>query len=117
MLKVHFRRHYTSVTLRSQTFPNNRIVSLAIVTEIGDNQSIKRPIQSAREKAMNKQDMRNIWKGEFDALSDRDKEIVVRDYALARQKDGCSAYEYRNRIGIGNLQSYADVLAVHHAVA
>jgi hypothetical protein len=47
---------------------------------------------------------------EFEKLSEKKQHLVLIDYGNARAIDGCSLIDYHARIGIGNVNSYADCL-------
>ena len=56
------------------------------------------------------------WKGilgdEYTKLSINEQFIVRQDYESAYNEDGVSLPEYRDRIGKGNLRSYASCLVI-----
>lgn len=51
---------------------------------------------------------------EWFKLSRNAQQDLLADFELAIAEDGIGAIEYMRRIGSGNLQSYANVLAAGH---
>jgi hypothetical protein len=51
--------------------------------------------------------LRLVFGDEYVLLSSNDARNVRADYLLAFKEDSCTVSQYRDRIGKGNLQSYA----------
>jgi hypothetical protein len=56
-----------------------------------------------------------VFGGEFSLLPSSMMTRVTQDFILANREDGCTASQYRDRIGKGNLFSYARSLCAGKA--